>query len=78
MKQPKPNKSIDERLRAEGFKLVATFDNSELIRRITRQISNLEKERYKILPFSIAMEGSPDYEPTESDEGLHVIYIKQE
>jgi len=70
-------RSIDEKLKAEWFKIRAIFNNSELIKRIGRQIQDLEKYDYRILPFAVAMEGSPDYIPMESDEGLHIIYIKQ-
>ncbi len=70
-------RSIDEKLKAEGFKIRAIFDNSELIKRIGRQIQDLEKCDYRILPFAVAMDGSPDYTHMESDEGLHIIYIKQ-
>ena len=73
----KLHRSIDERLKSEGFKVIAIFDNSELIARISRQIRDLERNDYRIIPITIAMEGSKDYKPMESDKGLHIIYIKQ-
>lgn len=66
--------SLDERLRAEGFVLLAMYDNSELgesqtIKNLSNQSADLY-EQFRIIPAYLAFTDAPaEY------EGRHLLYI---
>jgi len=66
--------TIDEKLKAQGYRCIATYDRSELLDRIASEIPNLQEMDYFIVPVDFALGeeplGSPAY------DYLHRIYVK--
>lgn len=68
-------KTLDEQFREKGYRVIATFDRSELFQRVAKEIPGLEKMEYVILPVHVALNEEP---LGKADEGLHRIYVKHE
>ena len=66
--------TIDEKLRKEGYRVVATLDRTELFQRAVDEIPGIEEMDYFIVPQDIAFCVEP-LGPAYA--GFHRIYLRE-
>ncbi|MBI5002250.1 hypothetical protein HZC31_02605 [Candidatus Woesearchaeota archaeon] len=66
--------TIDDKLKEQGYRIIATLHRTELIDRAKYEIFGLSEMEYYIVPVDIALnEVSAD----NISKGLHYIYVKE-
>lgn len=67
-------KTLDQRLRDDGYRVIATLHRMELFQRVADEIPGIERMDFYIIPVHMAL-GEEPLGPAY--DGLHRIYVRE-